>query len=586
MTGKTVCVIGAGVSGLTTIKQLLDEGHNPTCYERNDDLGGAFYYQDVKGNSEVNSVYDNVVLTISNYFMAFSDFAPSGHRRHWHHSEYIDYLKEYANKFHLNEYINYRCHVVKIQAIDNGKSGYRVFTSSHDGVESVRTFDAIAICKGSNQISKFPDIQGLDIFKGEVIHSSQYKDNTIAKGRKVLCVGMGESSADITREIAVSADSCILGIRSYPMLLPRNLADSSSDSWTTRLSHFYYNKNDSLLSYFMLLIYWLFAKRELFRSERPEKDSFLQDAERNMVDLDTDGDSECIKLIKSWNYLSKGGRFFTKNVSFVPYIVNGKIKVNASGIQSIGENSVIFNDGESYEIDTIVMCTGFQDDFSFFDGFELEDGNVRNMFMNAMPPSLVHCAFIGWCRPVTGGVPACSEITARYFSLLLSEKLSLPKDIHQRIEEDKKFYAKMLCRSPNYNSVVEWKRYMESFAELIGCLPDVKKYMFKPSIFVKLFVGSLVPFQYRLEGPHAMHEESMEVIKALDITLPTQHIIGGFIMSLLSKVNKKLPYRVRAPSKYSKVTAEFFRPDVKLTLNDIKRYTFRSDGFAEQFKQL
>jgi len=37
---KNVCVVGAGPSGLTTIKQLLDEGHQVTCFEKQDDIGG------------------------------------------------------------------------------------------------------------------------------------------------------------------------------------------------------------------------------------------------------------------------------------------------------------------------------------------------------------------------------------------------------------------------------------------------------------------------------------------------------------------------------------------------------------------
>ena len=34
-----VCVIGAGPSGLTTNKQLLDEGHTVHCFERGDNIG-------------------------------------------------------------------------------------------------------------------------------------------------------------------------------------------------------------------------------------------------------------------------------------------------------------------------------------------------------------------------------------------------------------------------------------------------------------------------------------------------------------------------------------------------------------------
>ena len=34
-----VLVIGAGVCGLTAIKACLEEGLNPVCFERYDDLG-------------------------------------------------------------------------------------------------------------------------------------------------------------------------------------------------------------------------------------------------------------------------------------------------------------------------------------------------------------------------------------------------------------------------------------------------------------------------------------------------------------------------------------------------------------------
>ena len=52
-----VCVIGAGLSGITTTKHLVDEGHEVTCYEKADSHGGVF---------SRNKIYDNLHLTISN----------------------------------------------------------------------------------------------------------------------------------------------------------------------------------------------------------------------------------------------------------------------------------------------------------------------------------------------------------------------------------------------------------------------------------------------------------------------------------------------------------------------------------------
>ena len=41
---KKVAVIGAGVSGLSSIKCCLDEDLEPTCFERSDDFGGLWKF--------------------------------------------------------------------------------------------------------------------------------------------------------------------------------------------------------------------------------------------------------------------------------------------------------------------------------------------------------------------------------------------------------------------------------------------------------------------------------------------------------------------------------------------------------------
>lgn len=40
-----VAVIGAGPSGLTSIKACLDEGMVPTCFESSDDVGGLWKFK-------------------------------------------------------------------------------------------------------------------------------------------------------------------------------------------------------------------------------------------------------------------------------------------------------------------------------------------------------------------------------------------------------------------------------------------------------------------------------------------------------------------------------------------------------------
>lgn len=41
---QRVAVVGAGVSGLSSIKCCLDEGLEPTCFERSKNLGGLWKF--------------------------------------------------------------------------------------------------------------------------------------------------------------------------------------------------------------------------------------------------------------------------------------------------------------------------------------------------------------------------------------------------------------------------------------------------------------------------------------------------------------------------------------------------------------
>lgn len=59
---KKVAVIGAGVSGLTSIKCCLDEDLEPTCFERSNDIGGLWKYT-VCGLHRIISICHNMVFS-------------------------------------------------------------------------------------------------------------------------------------------------------------------------------------------------------------------------------------------------------------------------------------------------------------------------------------------------------------------------------------------------------------------------------------------------------------------------------------------------------------------------------------------
>ena len=87
---KRVAVVGAGPSGLATVKALLEEGHQPVCLERAASLGGAFRFGEHDG-----VVWDSCRLTSSGVLTAFSDFPVSTDRaEHMEAREYVSYLAD------------------------------------------------------------------------------------------------------------------------------------------------------------------------------------------------------------------------------------------------------------------------------------------------------------------------------------------------------------------------------------------------------------------------------------------------------------------------------------------------------------
>ena len=60
---RRVCIIGAGASGLPSIKSCLERGLEPVCFERNSELGGIWYYTNV-----VDGTYPCVMQCASHLF--------------------------------------------------------------------------------------------------------------------------------------------------------------------------------------------------------------------------------------------------------------------------------------------------------------------------------------------------------------------------------------------------------------------------------------------------------------------------------------------------------------------------------------
>lgn len=544
-----VGVVGAGPCGLTTIKQLLDEGHEVVCFEKNSDVGGIWLRH--AGDGDQMKAFDNLYLTISMKLMAYSDFPFHGDRVFYTRAQYFEYLQQYAARFGLSENIRFETEVTDLERTPDGWK----LTARHDGVEIVEDFGAVAVCSGP---FKTPNtaIAGLENFTGEIVHSAQYRNNERFAGKRVLVVGLAESGADIVREIGDVASAATLSIRTYNWLLPRVFnGTQTTDHGTVRSHHHemlrratdvpfapqtFWGRNPVAKAVFLALsvvlgvaITALGALREIrdrlipgMRAPVRATNPFGESVHPPMLDVGTEHTDENWEMLRTWNRRSHPDgswtqkTIFSKNVTFIPSLVSGKVALNDAGIAGSDGRTVIFNDDTSAEFDAVVLCTGFTTERIAIGDLEVKEGNVRNLYKHFLHPE--HdgtAAFIGFVRPFSGGIPICAEMQARYFARVCSGALNPPRNIDEQIGRDKEWEEYWTSLSPRHSeSIPSQVLYLDSLAAEIGCLISWRAMVTNPKLFVQMWFGSFNQACYRVVGPHSMGDAALADLYSEPVT--------------------------------------------------------------------
>ncbi|MEM9101436.1 MAG: NAD(P)-binding domain-containing protein [Pseudomonadota bacterium] len=503
---KKILVIGAGLSGIAALKELKEEGHQVTCFEKNEDFGGVF--------SNLES-YDSLHLTISNYFMAYSDFLPSKERlKFWSRRDYKNYLQNYIEHHHLWNHIHFNTEVFSVEKTNNQ---WKVKVQKN-GQDEMYLFDAVAVCSGMFQKAIIPDIEGLENFSGEVIHSKNYKNAEDFLGKKVLCIGLGESSADITSEISEVAEKCILSLRRYPVVAPRMYPFQKDPFFTIDTSPL----TSRIFSWLPSQFYMNFTKpifKKYLRSRNPH-------------------------TVYRAQWIKKAGKtphqVITKNERVFKHIVDDQVTSNLSGIDKFTSDEVIFKDGSREKIDAIVFCTGYKISFPFLNiSIENPRDLYKQSFHNDMGESL---AFIGFVRPQQGGIPAIAEMQSRYFALICSGKQRLPtqQEREEITRQERKFWEEQFYLAPQVTSLVNYCNYMDSMSKLVGCFPNISFFK-EPKLYIKLWLGPQFSAQYRLCGPHAKPDTTKTFLQQFPIPMPKNKIALLLMVKLTYELIDKIP---------------------------------------------
>jgi dimethylaniline monooxygenase (N-oxide forming) len=209
----TVAFIGAGPLGLSTIKNLTEDGFEVTGFESRPYLGGLWKYH----TDEHISVQESTIFNSSKYRSAFTDF-PFGDDVDdfptW--QQIYKYVNDYADHFDVRKRVKLNSYVKSITR--DGKQ-WVVVIMQKDGSRREERFDKVVVANGYFTSAKTPTLEGIEKFKGRASHAINFHGPEKYDGQNVLLVGLHATSQDVMKCLVGHAKKVYLSHRNGVLLV-------------------------------------------------------------------------------------------------------------------------------------------------------------------------------------------------------------------------------------------------------------------------------------------------------------------------------------------------------------------------------
>jgi cation diffusion facilitator CzcD-associated flavoprotein CzcO len=420
-----VAVIGAGSSGITGLKGLVDAGLDAVCYEKSDRVGGNWAYRNPNGMS---AAYRSLHINTSRGRMAYRDYPmPADYPAFPHHSQIKTYFDDYVDHFGLRDRIRFGCGVASAVRRDDGV--WEV-TDEHGGTEE---FDAVVVANGHHWDPRWPEpaFPGSDEFRGIQMHAHSYDEPEKFVGKDVVVVGMGNSAMDIATELSWTPGNVYLSMRRGAYILPKYIAgkplDDLTPEWLTRQ-----------------IAKLPFKVRQLLN--RKVFDRYM-------------GDMQDYGLPKPDHKLLEAHPTISDVI--LSRITHGRV-VPKPQISHFTAEHVHFTDGTSVHADAVIYATGYRVSFPFFDPeFLSAPDNELPLYRRVFSPDVDGVFFLALLQPLGATMPL-AEAQGRWVADYLRGRYQLPSREVMRSEmaADRARMRKRYVASKRHTMQVDFDSYL------------------------------------------------------------------------------------------------------------------------------
>lgn len=410
-----VCVIGAGPSGITAGKNLLQAGlRNVVIYEKGDQVGGNWVFSPRLSHS---SVFETTHIISSKTLSQYTDYPmPADYPDYPSHKQLLDYFQGYARHFGVTDHIRFNTEVKNAERQTDGTWKLTL------GDGTAETFDYLLVANGHHWNPRLPQYPGE--FTGTFLHSHDYKTAAPFKDQRVLVIGGGNSACDIAVETSRVSTFTAVSMRRGYYISPKFALGKPADALNARVIWL----PDWARKPLLYLTLWLnVGDYTEYGLERP-KHGILQ-------------------------------QHLTMNSELLYFIRHGKVHPRRD-IQRFEGKKVYFVDCKCEEYDVVIASTGFVITHPFFEKsfIDYSEGDVP-LYLRVFHPDYQNLFFIGLVQPL-GCIWPLADAQSKLVANTIIGNYHLPADMRERIAKDVAGISQQFIKSARHTIEVEFHKHL------------------------------------------------------------------------------------------------------------------------------
>ncbi|KAE8446042.1 hypothetical protein EG329_012550 [Mollisiaceae sp. DMI_Dod_QoI] len=348
-----VLIIGAGISGMTTAIEMIRKGNgrNFIIVEKGNQVGGTWNDQRYPGCC--CDVWSHL------YSLSFEP-NPNWTREYPGQEEILDYLISIAHKYQLYKHIRFNTSVEEARWDETTNTWQTKINrlgskDSEFGKEYTITSDFLVSGVGQLNVPKYPEIDGLDTFKGKSMHSARWDWDYDLKGKRIGIIGNGATAVQIIPEIAKVCKSLTIFQRTPNWVVPRDDRPiSTAKQNILKYVPFIRRRYRASLMDFRESFFDV-----VFETKSPAHE-FMMSASKTHLATQLPGEKYAKLREQLQPHYAIGCKRVIITDDYFPTFTRPNVVLETTPIEKITEKGVQVQDGSEHEFDLLVLATGFK----------------------------------------------------------------------------------------------------------------------------------------------------------------------------------------------------------------------------------